>query len=305
MREIARMGIIQIDVTSWCDGPACSNCTRLLPHHGCPRYEMDLRVFRRAAQSLAGYPGVVGVFGGNPLLHTQFVRLTEILTEVRPDITRRGLWTNNWRGREGWCWDRYGYINYNPHGAQATGYVRTLRRGPDGRLIGRLAPFDASNIRHHPALVAIEDLVPDAKTRRLLIDACPVQNRWSACVTPTIAGRGGVYACEVAAAWDYVLGADHSLPLEDGWWRRPLSDFRPQLDAVCNRCGMALPLPGRRDTERMDDCSASNEPLLRVARARRLWRAEEYDLAAARVARGDPLDYAGDRASAPTAEGPT
>ncbi|HXI98771.1 MAG TPA: radical SAM protein, partial [Gemmatimonadaceae bacterium] len=85
--------IIQIEVTRICT-LNCSNCTRLLPFRRDEKH-MGVDVFREAVRSLADWPGVIGIFGGNPPCHPRFGDLMAILVEEIPDQRHRGLWAND------------------------------------------------------------------------------------------------------------------------------------------------------------------------------------------------------------------
>ena len=50
---------------------ACSNCTRLCGH-GLPVYNMTTGQFAKALHSLKGFPGMVGMMGGEPTIHPEF-----------------------------------------------------------------------------------------------------------------------------------------------------------------------------------------------------------------------------------------
>jgi hypothetical protein len=85
-------GITQIHVTRACD-QACFNCTQGSNLGGKPVI-MSPDQFSQALDSLKGYWGVVGMFGGNPATHPQFQELCRIMREKIP-FEQRGLWCNN------------------------------------------------------------------------------------------------------------------------------------------------------------------------------------------------------------------
>jgi uncharacterized radical SAM superfamily Fe-S cluster-containing enzyme len=87
------MQIIQIDITNKCD-LACSNCTRLLENQN-NFWEMTPENFRLAVRSLEGFPGIIGMMGGNPAMHRDFRELCDIFVEEVPNKNQRGLFTNN------------------------------------------------------------------------------------------------------------------------------------------------------------------------------------------------------------------
>jgi len=203
---------------------------------------MDLDTFRKALVALREFPTsspkspfvpakhkVVGMLGGEPMLHPQFESLCLLMEELIPSKVNRGLWT-------GLKWERtkyadlirrvFGYVNNNQHN---------------------------TNCEHSPILVSISDVVKDSAKRKELIDNCWLQRLWSATITPK-----GYFFCEVAGAFDMVFGGPGGLPIEPGVWNRPLSDFQDQIDRWCSRCGIPLNLKGRKDSEGVDDISPSN-----------------------------------------------
>ena len=70
MRSLVDMDTIQIEVTNACTH-SCSNCTRFCGHHAKP-YFMTLPMFKEAVDSFVGFPKMVGLIGGEPLLHPAF-----------------------------------------------------------------------------------------------------------------------------------------------------------------------------------------------------------------------------------------
>jgi hypothetical protein len=203
---------------------------------------MKSAAFRAASEALKdfptdsppdayGRPKVVGVIGGEPLLHPRLTHLCEIMREVIPQRNHRGLWT-------GLDWEKnhyadvirktFGYVNENFHSDEHPSF-------------------------HQPVLVAIKDVIHDSDAMWRYIDQCWVQRVWSSTITPR-----GFYFCEVAAALSGVLHGPEGLAVDVSCWKRRLADFRYQIDWACPRCGCALPLPARRDSEERDDVSSTN-----------------------------------------------
>jgi hypothetical protein len=233
-----------IDVTNRCTR-ACSNCTRLIGH-AASRFDMTVDYFARAVDAIKDFPTespprpdlapfkVVAMIGGEPLLHPQFATLAAIIAEKVPDRQHRGLWTGlDWRHTKHAevIEDVFGYVNNNRH---------------DRRCL------------HSPVLVAVTDEVADPAERARLIDDCWLQRLWCGTITPK-----GHFFCEVAGAFDMVFDGPGGLPIEPECWRRPLADFREQIDRWCPRCGIPLNLKGRVDKEEVDDISPSNLAVLR------------------------------------------
>lgn len=228
MKPIYEMPLIQIEITNACINN-CANCTRFVGHHRKPFF-MDLDTVRKAIDSLGGYPGNIGLMGGEPTLHPQFREICQIFQEMIPK-QRRQFWTSGfkWKEYEDIILETFDkeYISYNEHTA------------PDGK--------------HQPLLVAIKDIVKDKKESKRLIDNCWVQKRWSASITPF-----GCYFCEVAAAMDIMFEGGHGWPIEKGWWNKKPEQFQDQVKAMCWDCGAVLPIGETSDQATFDIVSKSN-----------------------------------------------
>jgi hypothetical protein len=218
------METIQIEITNACVN-SCSNCTRFCGHHPKPFF-MTVDQFRAAVDSLVDFPNMVGVMGGEPLLHPQFEEFCRYL-QARIPPNRCGLWTCLPKGREHHArliTDTFWNILLNDH------------TYPGG-------------IPHMPLLLTPREMT-DPQNAWYAIDHCGYQNCWSASITPK-----GAYFCEVAAALDTILNANAGWPVEPGWWKRSPYHFISQMEAFCLRCGGALRGPARMDIEGVDDIS--------------------------------------------------
>jgi hypothetical protein len=246
-RGSAIHGVIQVIVTNRCD-LRCSNCTQHIAYQP-ERFWMTPENFRTAVESLQDYPGIVGVFGGNPCLHPQFPELCRIIAEVLPDKRRRGLWSNNVNGHGEIIRDTFGYFNLNVHGAhtKATEIHATV---PGVRVWG-----DDHQSVHAPVLTAVSDLVPDADQMWDMIGHCDINQRWSAAITEQH-GQLRAYFCEVAASFAGMYDDDTTgEPVTAGWWRRLMDDWRGQVERWCPGCGVPARLAGRPDVDQIDDIS--------------------------------------------------
>ena len=237
--------IIQIEVTRACDLWACSNCTRLLPFRR-DTLHMSPEVFRRAVESVADWPGVVAMFGGNPCVHPQFEELVAILVELVPEKHRRGLWTNGFRGHGELCARVFGRFNLNPHGDRAA--AEEMRRH-----VKILNGSDTRPSWHAPILL---DWREEGWTEEEWIEArerCDINQKWSAAIVERD-GAPVAYHCEVAAALDGVTGRANGTPAVAGWWRR---DFPAEQIAGCCDAGCGVPLRrrGHLDTDAVYDMS--------------------------------------------------
>lgn len=223
VRPLLDMDTIQIEITNNCP-VGCANCTRLVGHHAKP-YFMDFETFKAAVDSMADYPKMTGMMGGEPLLHPDFERMCDYMHEKIPP-ERCGLWSCLPKGKE--------------HYREAI--VRTF-----GHVF--LNDQTRDDIMHAPILVPSCDIGMDAALAWYLIDKCWVQNTWSASINPY-----GAFFCEVAAALAMATGqGDTAWKVEPGWWRRSPKDFVAQMEALCPMCGAAMPLRKRASTDRVDD----------------------------------------------------
>lgn len=232
MRNIKDMQIILIDITNLCN-KSCSNCTRFCGHHSKEKiYFMDVDYFEKAVKTLSDYHGVIGIMGGEPTLHPQFVEICDIFTKTIPNKSKRGLWTN----------------------------MSTQQYHDYGNVINNTFGYFATNnhvdipIMHTPMLVASEDF-KNVKDMGTIINNCWVQNTWSATITPK-----GAYFCEVCATLSMLFDGPNGWDVEKepDWWKKELLEYQKWIDWGCTKCGAALPLKPRRSNEVIDDISISN-----------------------------------------------
>ena len=254
MRPISAMTVIQIEVTNDCY-LSCSNCTRHVGHHSTPVY-MSLDQIRRAIECTIDAPTRIGLMGGEPTKHPDFAAICELWRELVP-LDRREFWTSGFR------WGshkdairatfRPDLIHYNDH------------RSYTGK--------------HQPLLIALDDVVDDEELKQQLIANCPFQSHWSASITVD-----GCYFCEIGASLDRLLnGGKNAWPLESGWWKRGVADFKDQVGALCGSCSGALPMPtysdarGGRDKPNRDVVSPSNLAKLKAVNSPKVERGD-YEL---------------------------
>jgi hypothetical protein len=190
---------------------------------------MDLETVRKAIESLEGYPGNIGIMGGEPTLHPKFEEICQMFREMVPDKKRRQLWTSGHR------WEEYKDVIYETFNIDHISF--NDHSSDDGK--------------HQPLLVAIKDIVKK-EDQKELIDNCWVQPRWSASITPY-----GCYFCEVAAAMDIMFEGGHGWPIEKGWWNKTPEQYQDQV-AICYNCGAMLPLGETSDHATYDLLSKSN-----------------------------------------------
>lgn len=232
MRCLLDMDTIQIEVTNHCVR-TCSNCTRFCGHHKHP-YFMSLEQVEQALQSMEGFPKMVGIMGGEPLLHPEFEEVCKLALKYfkRKQL---GLWTGLPKGferyREIIC-ETFDHILLNDHSRE--------------------------DIFHQPLLVAADEVMEVERELFYLVDHCWVQNSWSACINPN-----GSFFCEVAGAWA-MLNGNKGWPVEKGWWWRTPKDFKEQIETYCRGCGGALPIRRRTSNEIVDDVSPKTLEFLKA-----------------------------------------
>lgn len=232
MQSPETMNVIQIEITNACSGN-CSNCTRLVGHHtGKTTFFMDFDFFKKAVDSMVGFPEKVGIMGGEPTLHPEFPRFLEYFASKIP-IKQRGLWSSLHKK----YYEHFDII-------QST-FLKKYQFLNDHKTPSL----------HQPILIAAEDIVKDSELMWKLIDDCWVQKLWSASITPK-----GAFFCEVAAAMDMLFDGPGGWEVKDGWWKIKPSDpeFQAQVKRWCKQCGAAIPLERRLTNETIDDVSVSN-----------------------------------------------
>lgn len=256
---------IQIIVTRTCDLFYCSNCTQLLPFRSDTTH-MSPDVFRRALRSLDGWPGVRGMFGGNPCTHPQFEELCRIMVEEVPDQRQRGIWTNNFLSHGQVVRDTFyphGRFNLNAHANPDI--AAEMERWTPGKVI-RTSANRAS--WHSPVLIGYRDVGISDEDWPAIRKECDINRRWSAAIREHD-GEPMAYFCEVAAAMDGVTGENHGIPAVPGWWRWGIERFDEQVEKCCGKCGIPLRGRGHLDVDKTYDFSKTHEQIVSVTIKRR------------------------------------
>lgn len=250
--SIFRGGIIQIQVTRACD-LSCVHCSQGSNLGGRPAM-MTLEEFERACDSLAGYFGVVGMFGGNPAMHPQFSWLCEIMRAKIPYL-QRGLWCNNLRGK-----GADARITFNPRHSNLNVHMNSDAHAEFSKdwpeSIPYLKGLETDSVHSSP-WIALKDVISDEEKRWALIGNCDINKYWSALIG-VVPGRGlRAFFCEVAYAqaalhadnpdWDETGKPmpDTGMEVAPGWWRKSMEAFREQVDTHCHNCGIPLRREGQ------------------------------------------------------------
>lgn len=228
MREI-QTGGIQVDITNYCD-KICSNCTRFIGNYKKEQmFHMNIETFEKIVISMKDFPDILGIIGGEPTLHPQFLEFCEILRKHR-DKCLCGLWSN-----QGSMYEKYENDIKNTFGSLY--------------LNQHIEP-----IFHTPLLVSSKSVINDDKLRKNFIENCWIQNCWSASVN-----HKGAFFCEVAGAMSILYDGPMGISIETkDWWKTPLEEFQYQIDWACQQCGGAIPLKPRRSNSLIDDMSEDN-----------------------------------------------
>lgn len=247
MRAITAVDTLQIHTTNACV-LQCSGCTHLCGHHKRP-YFMTIPEFRKIVESLHGFPRMVGIIGGEPLLSPYAKEQFKILRETFPR-DQLGLWSVFPEGekyarlREDIC-ATFGNLLLNDH-----------TRG---------------DIMHAPVLVASGEYFEDKRDLYLAADSCWVQNSWSPGITPK-----GAFFCEVAAELDQLFDGPGGWNVsEPGWWKRTPKDYTDQIERSCSKCGCCMPLARRTSQDDKCDISEGNAEILK-GRSRKVDNGQIY-----------------------------
>ena len=244
MRSPEDMNIVMIDITNSCIH-RCSNCTRFCGNHQ-KTFFMDFEVFKNAVDSMEGFPGIVGLIGGEPTLHPDFDRLVRYYrTKIgepkafSPMIVpvKELAWLHRtvkyMRGKKRGLFSSFGL-----------GYRKNSELIQD--TFSYQSVNDHCEVNNHQAIMVTRKELgfSDVEWEKLR-DDCWIQNLWSATITPK-----GAFFCEIAASFMIFNGAG-GWKIEHGWWKRKPEDFKDQLH-WCELCSVALPVPTIPANEQKD-----------------------------------------------------
>lgn len=245
--KVTRRGgndIMQVVITRICDRQ-CSECTQLLPFRRDAR-EMTLDCIDAALASMAGWPGVVACFGGNPCTHSRFPEVCKLWEKHFPDQRQRGIWTNNLlkHGEQvrGTFWP-HGRHNLNVHGDLAA-------KAEMERLLPGWKVFGEDRSQHGNQLLDYADFgIPESKWIEMR-ERCDINQNWSGAIYQGPDGTPVGYFCERAGSLDGVRGTCHGIPVVPGWWKNGMDVFQDQVRNCCNHfCGVPLRGKGYLDSE--------------------------------------------------------
>jgi hypothetical protein len=217
MKPIYDAWCVQIDITNCCF-KSCLYCSRYNRHlRKDQRRHMTMEQFITALDSLKHWPTMIGIIGGEPLLHPQFVEFCEEI-KMRFPKQKMGLWTSgpkSYQPNIKLITETFGFIAYNEHSQK-----------------------QLNTCKHQPLTVAMNEVILDEDLRKQLIDDCWVQRTWCATIN-----HFGAYFCEVAAAYDVLMNEGiNAWPVTPDWWRKTPDQFQNEVGKFCHTCGMAIPM---------------------------------------------------------------
>jgi hypothetical protein len=212
-------GVIQIHVTRACD-KACFGCTQG-SNLGGKTHFMSPAQFEQALQSLEGWWGVVGVFGGNPALHPKFETLCDLLCKYFPR-EQRGLWCNHPAGKAAAMRRTFdpAVSNLNVH-LDRDAYEEFKAGWPECRPVGL-----TDDSRHSPPFVALKDVLRRQcpLCQGTLWAAVNLQDGTARIPCRQCDGRGFIYDEE--RAWELISNCDINQH-----WSAMIGVFRGELRA--------------------------------------------------------------------------
>ncbi|MEN6306906.1 MAG: radical SAM protein [Anaerohalosphaeraceae bacterium] len=231
MQSIEKAWCGHVDITNVCRH-GCVYCTRYDRHLGPKKYMMSLDDIEAALISYTGFPGRIGIMGGEPQFHKQFDEVCRLVQKHIPKdkpilFTSVNPATSKWSDviRE-----TFPHTEFHPHTEE-----------------------QESTYEHQPLTIACADAVKDKALRQALIEDCWVQRKWCPTVTDD-----GAFFCEIGASLAKLTGMKGWPLKQDGrqWWKRTPSEFGDQLD-LCQLCGMCIPMKRQKMADKKQKISPS------------------------------------------------
>jgi hypothetical protein len=216
-----------IDITNKCHIGDCLYCSRYTRH--CRKdmlYEMSLEQIDNALSCYTGIPcRKVGIIGGEPILHSQFAEVCELVRNYFP----------RWRVQ---LFTSISDSKYNDIVAGTFGDVAVNEHTMFQNAVGL----------HQPFTLALKDMVEDENLRTELIKDCWFGKNW--CGTVNI---NGAFHCEIAAAIAYLIGAK-GWDVTPNWWEK--EDVEDQI-YLCQLCGACIPMERQHPVNKKQKMSPS------------------------------------------------
>jgi hypothetical protein len=215
IRLIKNAWVINIEITNYCV-MGCSNCTRATKHIINPQFS-SLEFIEKALNSLKDFPRGIGIIGGEPQDHPEWDKICKLL-------------------------EAFNHVG---------GYILFTSRELDPKYhhifnSGRIYITDhgIKNL-HHPLLIALEEVVPDKKLQRELIEKCWLQRLWSPSIFPK-----GAFWCEIAGVLDMMYDGPGGYEINSDWWKNEF--YEDQIERWCVKCGICVPVDVETDHEPLE-----------------------------------------------------
>lgn len=215
MKPLFMKWAVMIDVNNICHHNCiyCTKYIRHLPKH--KKFQMTNDEIVVALQSLEGWPGKIGLTGGDPLNHPEFETICELVRKYVPK-QKAMIFTSH----------KTKFLKYKKVIDATFGEVYLNFHDKNQKQV----------CKHQPLTIAVEDVAPTATVMWELIENCWCNDLWS-----PIVGKKGAFFCDVAIGLDNALDLNGGWKVEPGWWMR--SDYSDQAQRYCKYCGMCVPYP--------------------------------------------------------------
>ena len=270
LRPIYEFQTVQIELTNACIH-SCSNCTRFCGHHKKPFF-MEWDLFKKAVDSLEGWPRRIGIMGGEPTLHPEFERFVRYAYEKHPAFYEIGGGHKPIASLSEYIYDankiKSGPLNkYKGLGLWTSvtdKYYKHYELIQDCFSYQCINDHTASS-RHQAWLMCRKEFgIGDEEWIRLR-DNCWWQKLLG---SPSITPKGAFF-CEVAAAMDMLFDGPGGWKVEKDWWKRGPEDFKDQLH-WCEFCSGAFLTLDRDANEHIDDVSPKMYEMLQKVESPKL-----------------------------------
>lgn len=228
---------ILIDITNHCNSK-CSNCNRFVGHYKeSQKYFMSFQCFQNAVDSLVDFEGLIGITGGDPLLHPEFDKFVKYFAEKINNVWRRGLWCSNPKT----YFEKYELIH------NVFSKVQFLKDRENELKKNTIKPSF-----HNPYLISPKDIIKDQTQLWTLINNCPVQRTSASTIT-----HKGAFVCEIMGAFDNLYNGPGGIKIKKNWWKIKPDDkqFKDQVQRWCVNCSGCIPNKLRASSDIKDDIS--------------------------------------------------
>lgn len=256
--------ILQIVITRKCDIFNCSECTQLLPFRQDP-IEMSLECIEEALSCVRHWPGVLAMFGGNPIMHSKFSQVCRLWEKYVPEQRKRGLWTNNLLKHGGLVktvfWP-HGRFNLNVHGNEEAKFEMQ-------RWLPGIKVWGDNPSVHGGQLLDYRDYGISHLDWVTMRERCDINQKWSGAIYQRDDGHPYIYFCERAGALDGVRGTNNGLRVRPGCWSWDMDQFFQQVDNCCDGvCGVPLRTRGYLDSDTTYGVSPSLQQLTLIQKGK-------------------------------------